>query len=62
MIADNNILRFIDAYVEVLDLKELGFKMPVGTTGAPQYRPQLKFKIYIYGYLERIRGSRRLQN
>jgi|TARA_B100001971_G_scaffold209052_1_gene231923 transposase len=62
MIAADNIVRFIDAYVEILDLQELGFIMPVGTTGAPPYRTQLKLKIYIYGYLERIRSSRRLEN
>ena len=61
MIGDDNIVRFIDVYVEKLDLGELGFKIPVGMTGAPPYRPQLKLKIYIYGYLERIRSSRRLE-
>ncbi len=57
----NNIVRFIDVYVESLDMENLGFKMPIGTTGTPPYRPQVKLKIYIYGYLERIRSSRRLE-
>jgi len=61
IIETDNIVRFIDAYVESLDMRELGFKMPKGTTGAPPYRPQLKLKIYIYGYFEKIRSSRRLE-
>ncbi len=61
LISKNNIVRFIDAYVETLDLQKLEFCMPNGTTGTPPYRPQLKLKIYIYGYLERIRSSRRLE-
>lgn len=61
MIGKNNIVRFIDAYVESLDLEKLGFKMPAMATGAPPYCPGLKLKIYIYGYLERIRSSRRLE-
>ncbi len=61
IIADDNIVRFIDAYVETLDMGDLGFKMPKGKTGTPPYRPQLKLKIYIYGYLEKIRSSRKLE-
>ncbi|MBN2856777.1 MAG: IS1182 family transposase [Candidatus Delongbacteria bacterium] len=61
IIEEDNIVRFIDAYVESLDLEKLGFKVPSMITGAPPYRSQLKLKIYIYGYLERIRSSRRLE-
>ena len=61
IIAEDNIVRFIDAYVESLDMEGLGFKMPKGNTGTPPYKPQLKLKIYIYGYFEKIRGSRRLE-
>ena len=61
LIERDNIVRFIDAYVESLDMRQLGFKMPKGTTGTPPYRPQLKLKIYIYGYFEKIRSSRRLE-
>ncbi len=56
MIEDDNIIRFMDAYVESLDMKELGSKMPKGTTGKPTYRPQLKLKVYLYGYFEKIRS------
>ena len=61
MIDENNIVRFIDAYVESLDLIGLGFTVPSMKTGAPPYRSHLKLKIYIYGYLEKIRSSRRLE-
>ena len=61
IIEDDNIVRFIDAYVETLDMESIGFKMPEGTTGTPPYRPQLKLKIYIYGYFEKLRSSRKLE-
>ena len=48
MIGENNIVRFIDAYVESLDLEKLGFKMPAIATGAPPYSPGLKLKIYLW--------------
>lgn len=61
IIDSNNIVRFIDAYVDSLDIVELGFIIPKLNTGASPYSPQLKLKIYIYGYFERIRSSRRLE-
>lgn len=61
LVGENSIVRFIDAYVESLDMREIGFRMHEQKTGAPAYRPQLKLKIYIYGYFERIRTSRKLE-
>ena len=61
IIGEDNLVRFIDAYVEALDMEGLGFNMPKGNTGTPPYRPQMKLKIYIYGYFEKIRSSRRLE-
>jgi transposase len=59
--ADNPV-RFIDAFVDGLDLAALGF---VGTvpkaTGRPGYAPGDLLKLYIYGYLNRVRSSRRLE-
>jgi transposase len=54
--------RFIDAYVETLDFGALGFKhaQPAGA-GRPPYHPADLLKLYIYGYLHRIRSSRRLE-
>ena len=61
IIDKNHIVRFIDAYVDTLEMEQLGFIMPKLTTGTPPYSPQLKLKIYIYGYFEKIRSSRRLE-
>ena len=55
LIERDNVVRFIDAYVESLDMGELGFCMHENRKGAPAYRPQVKLKIYIYGYFNRIR-------
>jgi transposase len=61
-VADNNPVRFIDAYVESLDLVALGFThaVPKGT-GRPGYTPADLLKLYIYGYLHKIRSSRKLE-
>lgn len=55
-------VRFIDAFVDGLDLKALGFQRaePCGT-GRPPYDPADLLKLYVYGYLNRIRSSRRLE-
>ena len=59
--ADNPV-RVIDLFVEELDLVELGFDgMVAAATGRPGYHPALLLKIYIYGYLNRIQSSRRLE-
>jgi transposase len=58
----NNPVRFIDAYVERLDLKALGFTRAVPQeTGRPGYVPADMLKLYIYGYLHQIRSSRKLE-
>jgi transposase len=61
MIEEDNIIRFIDNYIEALDMEKLDFQMHNAQLSAPAYRPQLKLKIYVYGYLQRIRSSRRLE-
>jgi len=63
LISLDNPARFIDAYVEKLDLKKIGFKIPgiYGGKGRPPYEPSMMLKIYIYGYLNRIRSSRKLE-
>src|SRR4029450_9444149 len=61
-IADDNPVRVVDAYVEELDLQELGFEgAEPALTGRPAYHPAVLLKIYIYGYLNRIQSSRRLE-
>jgi transposase len=58
----NNPVRFIDAYVNSLDLEALGFTHAVPKeTGRPAYAPADMLKLYIYGYLNKIRSSRKLE-
>ena len=55
-------VRVIDAFVEGLDLEDLGFsKVTAEETGRPPYEPGDLLKLYIYGYLHRVRASRRLE-
>src|SRR6267142_6645724 len=61
-IAEDNPVRVIDVFVDELDLKELGFDgMQPEVTGRPGYHPASLLKLYIYGYLNRIQSSRRLE-
>ena len=59
--ADNPV-RFIDAFVDQLDLAAAGFiRVAPKATGRPGYAPGDMLKLYIYGYLNRVRSSRRLE-
>ena len=59
--ADNPV-RFIDAFVDELDLSAAGFvRVAAEATGRPGYAPADLLKLYIYGYLNRVRSSRRLE-
>jgi transposase len=61
-IGQDNPVRVIDAFVDELDLAELGFNGTTpAITGRPSYHPGVMLKIYIYGYLNRIPSSRRLE-
>lgn len=61
-ITEDNPVRVVDAFVEELDLEKLGFDgMAPASTGRPSYHPAVLLKIYIYGYLNRIQSSRRLE-
>ncbi|MFC1996699.1 IS1182 family transposase [Chloroflexota bacterium] len=61
-ISDDNLVRFIDAFVEQLDLQAAGFqRTQPSVTGRPPYAPGDLLKLYIYGYLNRIRSSRKLE-
>ncbi len=61
-IAEDNPVRAIDVFVDELDLAKLGFDgMQPEATGRPAYHPSALLKIYIYGYLNRIQSSRRLE-
>jgi len=61
-IAENNPVRVVEAFVEALDLSALGFaSVNPHATGRPAYHPSVLLKLYIYGYLNRINSSRRLE-
>lgn len=61
-VGENNAVRFIDAFVDGLDLDALGFgRVKPKATGRPGYDPADMLKLYIYGYLNRVRSSRRLE-
>lgn len=61
-ISEENSVRVIDAYIDSLDLEQLGFAKTVPSeTGRPPYAPKDLLKLYIYGYMNRVRSSRRLE-
>lgn len=62
-ISEQSVVRVIDEYIDQLNIEELGFKRAVcPTMGRPPYSPKDMLKLYIYGYLNRIRSSRRLEH
>jgi len=59
---ENNPVRVIDAFVDMLDLAELGFAgVEPAETGRPAYHPSTLLRLYVYGYLNRVQSSRRLE-
>jgi transposase len=61
-VTEDNPVRAVDAFVDGLDLKKLGFTtVDPRETGRPGYHPATMLKLYIYGYLNRIPASRRLE-
>ena len=61
-IDETNPVRAVDVFVDGLDLAQLGFDGVIPeATGRPSYHPSALLKLYIYGYLNRIQSSRRLE-
>ena len=61
-IGEDNSVRVVDVFVEELDLAELGFGgVDPEATGRPSDHPSILLKLYIYGYLNRVQSSRRLE-
>ena len=61
-IDEDNAVRVIDVFVDELDLGKLGFvRVDPKATGRPSYHPAVLLKLYIYGYLNRVPSSRRLE-
>ncbi len=62
-VAADNPVRIIDAFVDELDLAELGFaRVQPAATGRPGYAPGTMLKLYIYGYLHQLTSSRKLEH
>ena len=61
-VTEDNPVRVVDVFVDNLDLADLGFERVIAqATGRPGYHPATLLKIYIYGYLNRVQSSRRLE-
>ena len=61
-IDEDNPVRVIDAFVDGLDHRGLGFeRAAAAATGRPGYHPAVLLKLYVYGYLNRVQSSRRLE-
>src|SRR5262249_26821570 len=61
-IDENNPVQVIDVFIDELDLLELGFDgVEPEVTGRPSYHPAVLLKLYVYGYLNRVQSSRRLE-
>jgi len=59
---ESNSVRAVDVFVDALDLRDLGFSgVDPAATGRPAYHPATMLKLYIYGYLNRVQSSRRLE-
>jgi transposase len=57
---EENLVRVVDVFVDELDLATLGFAGPAAT-GRPGYSPATMLKLYLYGYLNQVQSSRRLE-
>ncbi len=61
-VGDDNPVRVIDVFVDELDLGDLGFeRVARPASGRPAYHPSVLLRLYIYGYLNRVQSSRRLE-
>ena len=60
-VEEENPVRVIDVFIDDLDISGLGFKAEPAHTGRPGYHPKTMLKLYVYGYLNRVQSSRRLE-
>ncbi len=60
-VAEDSAVRVIDLFIDDLDISGLGFRTQANDTGRPAYHPTTMLKIYVYGYLNRVQSSRRLE-
>lgn len=60
-VAEDSAIRVIDVFLDELDLSGLGFRTEPNETGRPAYHPSTMLKLFVYGYLNRVQSSRRLE-
>ncbi|MGQ1787181.1 MULTISPECIES: transposase, partial [unclassified Saccharicrinis] len=60
-VSEDNDVRLIDEFVACLNMQEFGFQMAQSETGRPGYHPGVLLKLYLYGYMNGIRSSRKLE-
>jgi transposase len=60
-IAEDSAVRVIDVFIDDLDISGFGFNAEPSTTGRPGYHPRTMLKLYVYGYLNLVQSSRRLE-
>ncbi len=60
-VADDNPVRVVDAFIDMLDLGELRFGVEPEVTGRPGYHPGVMLRIYLYGYLNQVQSSRQAE-
>ncbi len=60
-VGEDHPVRVIDVFIDDLDISGLGFKAGPAATGRPGYQPKMMLKLYVYGYLNRVQSSRRLE-
>ena len=61
MVVPDSLARAIDAFVGALDMEALGFDVSTAHTGRSPFHPSVFLKLYLYGYMNRIRSSRKLE-
>ena len=60
-VGEDSVVRVVDVFIDRLDISGLGFKAHAAETGRPGYHPRTMLKIYVYGYLNQLQSSRRLE-
>jgi len=60
-VSEDDPVRVVDVFIDDLDVSGLGFKSEPAATGRPGYHPKTMLKLYVYGYLNRVQSSRRLE-
>jgi transposase len=60
-VGEDSVVRVVDVFIDRLDISGLGFKTEHADTGRPGYHPRTMLKIYVYGYLNQVHSSRRLE-